>query len=176
VDGGTNHGVMRLVGQGRESSPGDFRLVGVVAEGTVSLPAGARAGAGAELEPHHTHFVIVPGAHWGDESAWISTTATALAGAAPSVTVLVNGGEIAYADVRHSVEAGRPVVALAGSGRTADHLHAALGGEPADPRALSLASSPLVTSVPCDPMAVRRAIASALDRPVDYVDGPSRGV
>jgi hypothetical protein len=164
VDGGTDVGVMRLLGQGRALLSGAFPLVGVVAEGTVRLPGEAYPQDGAELEPHHTHFVIVPGDEWGAEAPWIARTATALAKEAPSVTVLVNGGEIAYADAERSVDAGRPVVVVAGSGRTADQLDAALRGQPADNRARALVASGLVSSVPADQAAVRDAVASALAR------------
>ena len=90
------------------------------------------------LEANHTHFVVVPGENWGDETPWIARTATVLAGAAPSITVLINGGQIAYSDVQRSVEAGRPVFVVAGSGRTADVFVGALAGAPADERAAAL--------------------------------------
>lgn len=41
----------------------------------------------------------------GDAAPWISRAATCLAGSAPSVTVLVNGGDIAYKDATFSLEA-----------------------------------------------------------------------
>jgi hypothetical protein len=68
------------------------------------------------LEAHHTHFVLTPGSEWGDESIWISRLATALASTQPSVSVLINGGEIAYQDLAHSVEQLRPVIVIEGSG------------------------------------------------------------
>jgi hypothetical protein len=77
--------------------------------------------------------------------------------------VVVNGGDIAYEDVRRSVEARRPVLAVAGSGRTADQLVAALGGHPADERATALAGSGLLRAVPgADPAEMRRLLAVVL--------------
>jgi len=153
VDGGTFAGVMQLFGEARAGA--EFPLVGVVAAGTVQLPGtqAPRQGAVA-LEPRHTHFVIVPGDQWGAETPWIAETATFLADGAPSVTVLINGGEIAYADVERSVQAGRSVVVVAGSGRTADEFAAALAGESADERAAALIPSGLIRSVPADAPAV----------------------
>jgi hypothetical protein len=58
--------------------------------------------------------------------------------------VLVDGGAIAAEDVLHSIEAGRRVVVLEGSGRTADALAAAVRGERSDPGIAALASSGLV--------------------------------
>jgi len=167
VDGGTQSGVMRLFGEARAATRASFPLVGVAAAGLVRLPherGSGRASAPAALEPHHTHFVIVPGTKWGAEAPWIARVATVLAGGAPSVTVLANGGEIAYADIQFSVDAGRPVVVIAGSGRTADELVAALAGAPADERAAALAESGLIRAVPMDsPGALAESLAAALE-------------
>ena len=67
----------------------------------------------------------MPGEQWGAEAPWIARTATVLAGTAGSITVLVNGGQIAYSDVQQSVEARRPVLVISGSGGTADVFAAA---------------------------------------------------
>ncbi len=128
VDGGTDSGVMKVMG-GLQSG---LTLVGVAAEGSLGDVA---------LEPNHVH-VLVPGDVWGDESTWIAEVATAIAGPQPSVTLLVNGGEIAYTDVSESIERGRVVVVLAGTGRTADAIAASSGD-----RAAGLASSPFTQIV-----------------------------
>jgi hypothetical protein len=104
----------------------------------------------------------VPGDQWGAESPWIADTATVLADTAPSITVLINGGEIAYSDVERSVQAGRSVVAVAGSGRTADEFAAALAGESADERAAALITSGLIRSVPADQPAVLAELLEAI--------------
>jgi hypothetical protein len=166
VDGGTHSGVMGLFGEARASAAASFPLVGVAAAGTVSLPDDAMPSAdGAALDPRHTHFVLVPGGEWGAEAPWIARVATELAGSAPSVTVLVNGGDIAYVDARRSLDAGRQVLAVAESGRAADQLAAAVSGDPADPRAVELAASGRVRAVPAeDPTALAELLAAALDR------------
>ena len=164
VDGGTDAGVMRLLGEARSANSAAFRLVGVAAEGTVRVPgmAPGRDDA-ADLEPHHTDFVLVPGDDWGAEASWIAAAATCLAGRAPSVTVLVNGGDIAYQDAQFSLDAGRPVIVIAGSGRAADEIAAAIRGEPADPRARKIAASGLVSCVDADrPSLVCEAVSTAL--------------
>ena len=151
VDGGTRFGVMRLFGEARAARQATFPLVGVVAAGPAKLPPEhAFPHAETVLEPNHTHFVIVPGDKWGAEAPWLARTATVLAKAAPSITVLVNGGQIAYLDVQHSIEAGRPVVVISGSGGTADVLAAALAGAAADQRAAALVKTGLLRVIPKD--------------------------
>ena len=164
VDGGTRSGVMRLFGEARAATQASFPLVGVVAAGTVKVPQdGATQSGEAVLEPNHTHFVIAPGEEWGAEAPWIARTATVLAGSARSVTVLINGGPIAYSDVQRSVEADRPVFVIAGSGRTADVFVRALAGAPADERAAALVDSGLIRSIPVsEPDVLAEMLAQAL--------------
>jgi len=162
VDGGTPFGVMRLFGEAHAATEAAFPLVGVVAAGTVNLPRGQPfSHAETVLEGHHTHFIVVPGDAWGADSPWISRTATVLAQAMPSVTVLVNGGNIAYSDVEHSVDAGRQVVVVAGSGGTADALANALDGDPADDRAAALIESGLIRVVHHDQPALLAEMLAA---------------
>ena len=166
VDGGTLAGVMRLCGEARASLGASFPLVGVAAAGTVQLPGRPPSpDGGAALEPHHSHFLIVPGDKWGAEAPWISHTATVLAGSSPSVTVLVNGGHIAYDDVERSVQDGRRVVVVAGSGRTADTLADTLDGAESAERAQALTDSGLISSVPVDqPAALADALGAILGK------------
>ncbi|MEH1865071.1 MAG: hypothetical protein V7K69_08680 [Nostoc sp.] len=148
VDGGTDAGVMQLMGEARTQIGAKFALIGVTPENKVALPNQQEPDADlTPLEPNHTHFVLVPGDNWGDESPWISGVATVLANNAPSVTVLLNGGEITFDDAFSSVKTGRLVVVIAGSGRTADILADALRGEGTDERAKKLAKSGILQYV-----------------------------
>jgi len=165
VDGGTDSGVMQLLGRARAASGASFPLVGVAAEKKVIVPGdGGELADRAPLESNHSHFVLVPGSSWGDESPWLSWVATEIAGSAPSATVLINGGEIAFQDVAHSLEADRPVLVIAGTGRTADRIAAAVDGDHTDEQAAQLADSPLVTAVSWaeDPAAVRAAVEALM--------------
>lgn len=161
VDGGTDSGVMRVMGRAKHDAAVDVPLIGVAAVGTVRVPGHVSVDDTAEIEPHHTIALVVPGNDWGDESPWISAVAAAIANGAPSATLLVNGGEIAYLDVRHSVDADRPVVVVASTGRTADALAAAVRREDSDPRAIDLARSGLVRAVD---VTDGPAVAALLDR------------
>lgn len=159
IDGGSDYGVMRLMGSARGEGGWTFPLIGVIVDELADYSSDSGLDA-VGLEPNHTHFVLVPGSAWGEEAPWLACLATVIAGSAGSATVLVNGGEIAYNDVRHSIDAGRHVVALDGSGRSADVLAAAMRGESADPTVTALAASGLVHVVDaCD----RSAFALLLD-------------
>lgn len=153
VDGGTDAGVMRLMGNARGDGGSSFPLIGVIVD---ELAGSEDVG----LERNHTHFVLVPGSDWGHEAPWLARLASVVAGSEPSATVLVNGGDIALEDVRHSIDAGRPVVVLDGSGRSADALAAASRGERKEPALAELASSRLVHVVDARD---RNAIAWLLD-------------
>jgi SLOG in TRPM, prokaryote len=162
VDGGTDSGVMRMLGRARAERNGVFPLVGVAASGTVRVPGGPTIDDAAEPERHHSHLVLVPGEAWGDESSWLTDVADVIAGECASVTVVVNGGEITYADAKGSLDRGRPVVVLAGTGRTADAIADARAGRPADPRDAAIAASPLTRVVAVEDAAAVRATIDAL--------------
>jgi hypothetical protein len=163
VDGGTDSGVMRAMGHARAEVGAQFELVGVAAAGTVPAPGDLPGDAAtAQIEPRHSHVALVPGDTWGDESSWLSEVASVLSVGHPSVTLLLNGGEIAYTDVEHSIAAGRPVVVVAGSGRTADAIAAADRSD-GDTRAARIAASPLVRVVSLEsPERISSALAEAL--------------
>jgi hypothetical protein len=147
VDGGTDAGVMRLVGRAHGTAAADVPLVGVVVRALAAPPGEEAVAPAAAIEPHHTHLVLVPGSRWGDEAPWLARLAGTVAGGLPSVTVLVNGGDVSVADVEESVAAGRRVLVIAGSGRTADALAAAAGGASGDARVRALVDSGLVEAV-----------------------------
>lgn len=147
VDGGTDSGVIGLLGRARGKRNGVFPLVGVVAEALAAPPGAMAKSDAAPLEPHHSHFVLVPGSRWGDEVVWIARVARLLAGDRPSLTLLVNGGDVAFDDVAESIRVGRPVLVVGGTGRAADTLAAALRDEAPDEQVRTLASSALVHAV-----------------------------
>lgn len=128
VDGGTDSGVMAAIGQARNKGQYDFPLVGVAVESLVNWPGQPDdRPAGQDrfpLEAHHSHFILVPGQNWGDESKSLADVGTEIAGRHPSGTILLNGGNIAKQDIAHSLEVDRPVLVLSGTGRYADELAA----------------------------------------------------
>jgi hypothetical protein len=129
VCGGTDMGVMAEVGRVRCQNFYKFPLVGIAPEALVAWPGGPQSSKFLwwgrqrwQLASHYSHFILVPGSQFGDESPWIVDAATILSQGHRSVTVLINGGEISRKDIELSLEHARQVVALSHTGRLADEL------------------------------------------------------
>ena len=117
VDGGTQAGIMKEIGKQRKQNKFSFPLIGVVFDSLLM-----KEEPDSILDPNHTHFFLIPGEDWGDESAWISKIATAIAGDLKSVTILVNGGNISRTDVQYSLLENRTAVVMRGTGRMANEI------------------------------------------------------
>ena len=129
ICGGTNMGVMAEISQIRWEKHYKFPLVGIAPEELVAWTGGKRntkflwwGKKRWQLAQHYSHFILVPGSQFGDESPWIVDAATTLSKGRMSVTVLINGGEVSRKDIELSLANGRPVIALSRTGRLADEL------------------------------------------------------
>lgn len=125
IDGGTQAGIMELIGQAVADRGNQSLLLGVAPSGTVTYPGMLTDNAqpkAASLEPNHSHFVLVEGNSWGDETSMMYKIAGELGWHIPVVTIMVNGGEIAKHEAWHSVQHGWPLIVIKGSGRMADTL------------------------------------------------------
>ncbi len=129
IDGGTQAGIMTEIGKQRKRNTFTFPLIGVVFDSLLMQEEPASI-----LDANHTHFFLIPGDDWGDESGWISKIATAVASdtKAPlangvanlqkSITILINGGNISRTDVEYSLLENRPTFVMRGTGRMADEI------------------------------------------------------
>lgn len=129
ICGGTDMGITAEIGQVHSKIGYTFPLVGIAPEELVTWKDGPASTKKlwwgkqrSQLEAHHTHFILVPGIKFGDESSWIVATAALLSKDHRSVTVLINGGEVSRKDVDLSLKVGRPVIALSRTGHLADEL------------------------------------------------------
>ena len=129
ICGGTDMGVMAEIGRIRSRESYKFPLIGVTLEELVTWPGGPLntkflwfGKQRWQLEPHYSHFILVPGEQFGDESPWIIDTASLLSKDHQSVTILINGGEVSRKDIQLSLENGRRVIVLSRTGRLADEL------------------------------------------------------
>lgn len=125
--GGTDMGVMAEIGQVRLENKYSSPLVGIAPKELVSWPGGLFSTKfliwGKKrwpLEAHYSHFILVPGNKFGDESPWIVDAATLLSKGHRSVTILINGGDVSRKDIELSLAIGRPVIVLSHTGRLAD--------------------------------------------------------
>jgi|SRR5215216_110444 len=117
IDGGTQAGIMTEIGKQRNRNRFSFPLIGVVFDSLLM-----KEDPQSILDPNHTHFFLIPGEDWGDESAWISKIATNIAGDKKSITILVNGGNISRTDIEYSLLEDRPALVMRGTGRLADEI------------------------------------------------------
>ena len=118
VDGGTDSGVMRLMGEARAGIGATFPLIGVAPGGALD----ERSGAGHPIDPamDHTAVLLTPGERFGTEMEWLFAAADQLGANAP--TIVVNGGRLSMEEATLRLERGHRVIAVAGSGRAADAL------------------------------------------------------
>ena len=126
IDGGTQSGVMAMMGEALARDGRESQLLGIAPAGKVTYPGGpsdANIGDGTPLEPNHSHFVLVESDEWGGETGMMFKLAEALN--VPVVTMLINGGPIAENEALRSVRNGWPLLVVEGSGRFADELSAA---------------------------------------------------
>ena len=129
ICGGSDLGVMASIGRTRTAHRYTFPLLGINLEKLVTWPGGPQ-GKGflwwreekVSLAPGYSHFILVPGKQYGDDSPWIAKAAVLLSKGNRSVTVLANGGSVSRKDIALSLDYERPVIALAGTGRYADEI------------------------------------------------------
>ncbi|NWF69476.1 MAG: hypothetical protein HXY40_10355 [Chloroflexi bacterium] len=126
IDGGTESGVMKMIGDTRRSAGYTFPLIGVTPLGKVDFPGHTNPGKEASLENGHSHFVLVEAQEWGDESETIVrlTHAICAGKTQKALGILINGGKIAQRDVYLATgkDLNLPILVLEGSGRFADEL------------------------------------------------------
>lgn len=121
IDGGTDSGVMALLGRARRLGRARFPLLGVAATGTLAPPVGTDP-EGANPNPDHSAHLLVPGSDWGDEIPWMNALASAIAGDRLGVTLAIGGGGVTERDLAASLAVGRATFMLADTGPLADRL------------------------------------------------------
>jgi hypothetical protein len=170
ICGGTDMGVMAVIGQIRSQNRYRFPLIGITLENLATWPDGPHStnilwwGTKRwKLEEHYTHFILVPGDAFGDESPWIVETASLLSNGHQSVTILVNGGEVSRKDIDLSLEKNRAVIALSRTGRLADEF----ARQPSRNKLISIASAN-------DDQRIVELIETALSTPEEVILPHSR--
>jgi hypothetical protein len=127
IDGGTQSGVMAMMGEAVARNGRRSQLLGIAPAGKVTYPDGlgeADIPDGAPLEPNHSHFILVDSDEWGGETGTMLQIARAFK--TTVVVMLVNGGPIAAEEALQSVRNGWELLVVEGSGRLADELSVAM--------------------------------------------------
>lgn len=125
IDGGTDAGVMALIGQGAAKQQHKPTLLGISPAGKVTYPGKTAEKPDSDigpLDPNHSYFVLVDTDEWGGETEIMYALAKSFSAGRPSVAVLVNGGAIAKNEVLYNVRQQRPIIVIEGSGRLADEI------------------------------------------------------
>ncbi len=153
VDGGTEEGVMQIIGEAFKKHrvkahiigihEGDTAvetrdwheplLMGFVPESQVTYPGDTRSPKpNMQLDPNHVYFVMVMDAYdWGEEVECMFSFIDYLADQRlPVINIIANGGRITLKEASHTVQRNRPVIILEGSKRATEVIVSALDGTP----------------------------------------------
>jgi hypothetical protein len=118
VTGGTDAGIFSLLGEGLAKWGRQAPCLGVTPSAPVTWPG--RSQGETPLEPHHSHFIVVDGKDWGDETQTMYSVVQALSQDCSSIAVFAGGGNVTLSEMRTNVEQGREMILIAGSGRSTD--------------------------------------------------------
>jgi hypothetical protein len=133
IDGGTKSGIMEIVGQ--RASIIDLAkkpiILGVAPEGLISLTKSIKKEDKDDdkddkvlLDPNHSHFVLVEGHRWGDETIKLFEIASILAenNGIPIVALLAGGGEISKKEILFCINKSWPIIVIEKTGYLADEI------------------------------------------------------
>jgi hypothetical protein len=121
VDGGTDAGVMKMMGQGVADRGFKSPLIGVAPLGLVSYP-GSEGDGKTPLDSNHSHFVLVDGKEWGGETNVIFKLLGALIPQVPGLGLVAGGGAVSRSEVLQAVRQTLPLIVVEGSGGVADEI------------------------------------------------------
>jgi hypothetical protein len=124
LDGGTQSGVMAVLGEAALESDAEATLLGVAPARLVTFPNDARGleTAATPLDPNHSCFVLANSEEWGGETSLLFDLLDDLSDSEPRVALLAGGGEGALEEVRLATERGMPIVVIEGTKGLADDL------------------------------------------------------
>ncbi len=121
IDGATQSGVARILGEACQQFGSSFPLLGVTPHRFALYPGGPPLDEQRiALNPSHTHLIFVDGDDFGSESPMI--TGLLQASGKPGIALVINGGQIVLNEVKRHAALGNPIVTVRGTGRTADKL------------------------------------------------------
>ncbi len=130
ITGGTWSGIFALLGEGLAIWGRRGPCIGVTVGSRVTWPGRIKVrpplrwlrSKRTPLEAHHSHFVLVEGRRWGDETGVMYELAGELAKGCPSLALFAGGGKVTLDEMERNVDQGRKMVLLVGSGRVTDAI------------------------------------------------------
>jgi hypothetical protein len=129
IDGGTEAGVMAMMGQGVADRGYKSSLIGVAPLGLVRYPGSAGSGE-TSLDPNHSHFVLVDGKVWGDETNILFKLVGELRKKVPAVVLVAGGGAVCRNEVLLAIRQNLTLIVVEGSGGVADEIATAWKARP----------------------------------------------
>jgi hypothetical protein len=138
IDGGTKSGIMEIVGQRASKIEQSKKpiILGVAPAGLISLINSTkqednyknegdndRENDKVLLDPNHSHFVLVEGDKWGDETIKLFEIASSLSTSdIPIVALLAGGGRISKKEILFCINQNWPVIVIEKTGYLADEI------------------------------------------------------
>lgn len=138
IDGGTKSGIMEIVGQRASKIEQSKKpiILGVAPAGLISLINSTkqednyknegdndRENDKVLLDPNHSHFVLVEGDKWGDETIKLFEIASSLStNDIPIVALLAGGGRISKKEILFCINQNWPVIVIEKTGYLADEI------------------------------------------------------
>lgn len=125
IDGGTESGIMEMISQKADELKKKPPLLGIAPVGKVRYPGSEddpSPDAKVPLDSNHSHFLLIEGNRWGDETEKLFEVARTLDNGIPIVALLVGGGEISKKEILLCVDHGWPIIVIENSGYLADEI------------------------------------------------------
>ncbi len=129
VDGGTQAGVMAMMGQGVADRGYKTSLIGVAPLAVVKYPGSSGSGEIA-LDHNHSHFVLVDGKTWGDETSMLFRLVGELKKTVPAAVLVAGGGAVSRNEALLAVRQNLSLIVVEGSGGLADEIATAWKDRP----------------------------------------------
>lgn len=163
ITGGTAAGVFGLLSQGLRRWGRTAPCIGVAVDALTQRPGHPQGD--VPLDPYHSHFVLVEGRQWGDETRVMYALVDELTQHCRSAAVFAGGGQIVIREMQANVIRGRDMLLLAGSGRTTDAVLAARNEQTSNNDELTMiARRGKITAfdIRCDPGTLRELLRRTL--------------
>lgn len=139
IDGGTKSGIMEIVGQRANQIEQSKKpiIIGVAPAGLISLSKSTNQEDNDKnnddndgendkvlLDPNHSHFVLVEGDSWGDETIKLFEIASALftTDGIPIVALLAGGGRTSQKEILFCINQNWPIIVIEKTGYLADEI------------------------------------------------------